>query len=152
MIQLESQGNEWPWDRMWLIALPPIHAVTLGMLFWMRLLTITVSIPSPHLISPIQKMKNNHWLTLTKIFQPANSTFVKLNQMICKEPSRTLIWWLDILFPQSVSSLGQDLLREAIQYSGKRIGFDVECICIWISAPPPTGCFALNEALDRGNN
>lgn len=59
---------------------------------------ITVSVLVPHLISFIRKVKNNHWLTLTKILQPSASTLVKLDQMICKEPSCTLIWWLDVLF------------------------------------------------------
>lgn len=99
------------------------------------ILNVTVSVPSPHPVPLIQKMKNNHWLTVTKILQPSRSAFVKLEQKVCKEPSRTLIWWLDVLFPQTANSLGQGLLREAIQYNGKRTGFDVECICIWISAP-----------------
>lgn len=108
----------------------------------------------PHLISVIHKVKNNHWLTLTKILQPSDSTFVKLDLMIWKEPSSTFIWWLDVLFPQIVSPLRAESSQRETQFNGKSIGFDVGYICIWISNtdPPSTGCFALNKTLDIENN
>ena len=83
----------------------------------------------PCLISFIQKVKNNLWVTLTRTLQPSSSTFVKLDQMDRKGPSRTLIWWLDVLFPQTVSSLGQGLLRETIRCNGKS-AFGVGCVCV----------------------
>lgn len=126
------------------LALLSTHCVTLAVSFWMWLLTIIVSVT--------HTVKNNHWLTLTKILQHSNSAFVKLDLMIWKEPSSTFIWWLNVLFPQIVSPLRAESSQRETQYNRKSTGFDDGCICLWISAPPSTGCFTLNKTLNIENN
>lgn len=87
------------------LALPPTLCVALGVSLWVWLLPSLYLSLVPHLIAVIRKVKNHHWMTLTKLFQPSKSTFVKLDQMTWKELSSPPMRWLDVVLPQMVSPL-----------------------------------------------